>query len=124
MLVFLNILFFVLHLVVLIFNLIGWIWRSTRRWHLISVGITLLSWIGFGYWYGWGYCFLTDWHWQIRRELGYFDPASFTELLMVNILKLPVSTVVVDWLTVGGITIATILSVVLYVRDKKSMTGE
>lgn len=119
MLTFLNVLFFVLHLAILIFNLTGWIWRRTRPWHLISVGITLFSWVVLGFWYGWGYCVLTDWHWQIRRELGYFDPSSFTELLIVNILKLPVSSTMVDWLTAAGIAIALALSIILFVRDRR-----
>jgi hypothetical protein len=117
MLPFLNILLFVLHTFFLVFNLTGWIWKRTRRWHLASIGLTLFSWLGLGYWYGWGYCIITDWHWQIRREMGFVDPVSYTELLMVNILGLPLSTLVVDVLTAGGLALATILTVWLNIRD-------
>jgi len=119
MLVILNIIFFVMHITILLFNLTGWIWRRTRSWHLISVGITLFSWLGLGYWYGWGYCVLTDWHWQVRRQMGFIDPSSFTELLIVDIFRLPVSSLMVDWLTAGGIAIATLLSVTLFVLDRR-----
>lgn len=124
MLNFLNVLFFILHLAILIFNLTGWIWRRTRPWHLISVGITLFSWVVLGFWYGWGYCVLTDWHWQVRREMGHFDPSSFTELLIVNILNLPISSTMVDWLTVAGIAIALALSMILYFRDRRAPASE
>jgi hypothetical protein len=117
MLPFLNILLFVLHTFFLVFNLTGWIWKRLRRWHLLSIGLTLFSWLGLGYWYGWGYCIITDWHWQIRREMGFVDPVSYTELLMVNILGLPLSTLVVDVLTAGALALATILSVWLNIRD-------
>jgi hypothetical protein len=117
MLPFLNILLFVLHTFFLVFNLTGWIWKRLRRWHLLSIGLTLFSWLGLGYWYGWGYCIITDWHWQIRRDMGFVDPVSYTELLMVNILGLPLSTLVVDVLTAGALALATILSVWLNIRD-------
>jgi hypothetical protein len=32
--------------------------------------LTASSWLVLGYFYGLGYCFLTDWHWQVKRALG------------------------------------------------------
>jgi hypothetical protein len=49
--------------------------------------------------------------------MGFVDPVSYTELLMVNILGLPLSTLVVDVLTAGALALATILSVWLNIRD-------
>ncbi len=63
-------LFFLFHTTLTIFNLIGWLLPRTRFLHLISVALTACSWFVFGIWYGWGYCILTDWHWDIRRQLG------------------------------------------------------
>ncbi len=38
----------------------------------------MFSWFILGIEYGLGYCFLTDWHWQIKYEAGYTDlPSSF-----------------------------------------------
>lgn len=35
-----------------------------------------------GYWFGWGYCFLTDVHWDIKRALGEENlPASFVSYI-------------------------------------------
>src|SRR5690554_2192338 len=67
---FLDIAFIVFHSAIVLFNLTGWIWPSTRRLHLIVIGLTLLSWFGLGVFYGWGYCPSTDWHWEVKRRLG------------------------------------------------------
>lgn len=62
--------FIVFHFSLILFNLMGWAWRRTRRIHLIFIGLTMLSWFGLGIFYGWGYCPPTDWHWKIKRALG------------------------------------------------------
>jgi len=66
----LDLLFTLAHLIIIAFNLFGWIWKKTRKAHLIVVGITLASWFILGIWKGWGYCFLTDWHWRVKEKLG------------------------------------------------------
>lgn len=118
MLQFLNILFFVIHCAVIVFNLTGWIWAHTRRWHLISVGITLFSWLAMGIWYGLGYCVLTDWHWQVKRKLGETHlPDSFLVYLFNDIMGLDLG---ISFINMGaGISLAVVtsLSVMLYFRD-------
>ena len=75
---FLDILFASGHGLFALFNLSGWIWKKTRRIHLVTVTGTMLSWFGLGMVYGWGYCPCTDWHWQIKYRLGQTDlPASY-----------------------------------------------
>lgn len=66
----LDVAFIVFHSAVVFFNLFGWMWRRTRRLHLLVIGLTILSWFGLGAIYGWGYCPSTDWHWQVKRRLG------------------------------------------------------
>jgi hypothetical protein len=66
----LNYFFFAFHTVLIIFNLFGWLYPKTRKLHFYSLLITLFSWGVLGIWYGFGYCFLTDWHYQVLRELG------------------------------------------------------
>jgi len=113
----LNILFFVVHTVWMIFNCVGWIWRRSRPWHLASLVLTGLSWFGLGIWYGWGYCPCTDWHWQVRERLGYQDPPSYTELLMEELTGLEVSTPTANLITVSVVAAALVLNAVLNVRD-------
>lgn len=66
----LDLVFSLVHITLIFFNLLGWIHPKTRRLHLYSISITLFSWVGIGYFFGWGYCFLTDWHYQILDKLG------------------------------------------------------
>ena len=66
----LDIFFVVFHSSLTLFNLTGWIWEKTRRIHLITIGLTILSWFVLGIFYGWGYCPCTEWHWQVKYKLG------------------------------------------------------
>lgn len=70
MLLFLDYFIAVFHLSLTLFNVFGWAFPFTRKWHLISLGLTLGAWLILGIWYGVGYCPLTDWHWYIKRTLG------------------------------------------------------
>ena len=111
MLKFLDIILFISHLVIMGFNLIGWIWQKTRRLHLFVVVATLFSWLGLGLWYGLGYCFLTDWEWNIKRALGERNlPHSFTQYLSDNVFGLYLNTRLVDVLTVGFFILAILLA--------------
>jgi hypothetical protein len=82
----LNIFFFVFHTVIVLFNSLGWMWRATRRWNLITLAATAFSWFVMGFWRGVGYCLCTDWHMQVRRGLGIHDSAQTYVQLMVQIL--------------------------------------
>ena len=59
-----------LHLVIIVFNLFGWISVYTRKAHLISIILTAASWFILGIWFGIGYCPITEWQWNIKEELG------------------------------------------------------
>ena len=66
----LDIFFLLFHASLIAFILTGWIWKSTRRLHLLVMGLTSLSWFALGLFYGIGYCLSTDWHWQVKRARG------------------------------------------------------
>ena len=86
MLAFLNILFFVFHTVLIVFNVFGWAHKKTRKWNLLTLGLTLASWLGMGVFYGLGYCICTDWHWQVREAMGITETAdSYIVLLVRNV---------------------------------------
>ncbi len=73
---FLNIFFFVFHTAFTLFNITGWIFKTTRKLHLITILLTAFSWFVLGIWFGWGYCVCTDWHWMVREQLGYHDQSN------------------------------------------------
>lgn len=68
-LMFLDYFFLVFHSLYCLFAVFGWMWRKTRFVHLITSLLTLFSWLVMGIWYGLGYCFLTDLHWDVRMAL-------------------------------------------------------
>lgn len=82
----LDIVFLVFHTALVLFNLTGWIWQRTRRMHLLTLGLTVASWVGLGVFFGWGYCPCTDWHWRVKRALGEADlPNSYVKYYLDRI---------------------------------------
>ena len=83
----LNVFFFGFHTIFTLFNLFGWILRRTRRLHLITMSLTAFSWFVLGIFYGFGYCFCTQWHWEVRELLGYHDTStSYIHLLLTEVV--------------------------------------
>lgn len=118
MYLFLDIAFIIFHTVFILFNLSGWVWKATRRLHLITILATAFSWFILGIWYGFGYCFCTDWHWQVRRELGYTDmPNSYIKFLIELLTGINISATVVDTATAVLFFGALIISIYVNYRD-------
>jgi len=115
---FLDIFFLVLHSVVIVINLFGWIWVKTRRLNLYLLSLTALSWLGLGFWYGWGYCPLTDWHWQVLEKLGKDDiPNSYIKYLADRITGLDFDAVLVNNLVAWTFGLAFVISILINARD-------
>jgi Protein of Unknown function (DUF2784) len=106
--------FFIFHTLVIAINVLGWIPRRTRRLHAIVLGITALSWFALGPLLGYqmGYCFCTDWHWQVRRQLGYVDTGSYIELLF-RMTGLPISAAWANALAYGAFGAAVLGAIVV-----------
>lgn len=120
MLQLLDLIFTLAHVVIIAFNLLGWIWYKTRRLHLLCVLLTALSWFLLGIWYGFGYCFLTDWQWQIKRRLGETDlPASFIKYAADQVTGFNTDPILIDWITVVSFGAVAVLSITLNIRDKR-----
>ncbi len=114
----LDVFFWLFHTALIVFNVFGWIPRRSRRWHLGLIVLTLVSWLGLGFFYGFGYCILTDWHWDVKRALGHTDiPWSFTKLLFDTLTGLDWDQRLVDILTVAGLVFGVVGTTVTNVRD-------
>ncbi len=75
--------FEIFHIVFILWNLFALWFKKLRIYHFIGLNITLFSWIILGFWFGFGYCFLTDFHWQIKIQKGVKDlPVSFIDYLL------------------------------------------
>ena len=124
----LDIFFFGFHSLIIVFNLLGWTWKKTRAANLIMLLLTAFSWFILGIWYGFGYCLCTDWHYQVRMELGYFDmPDSYVKFLIDSITGLNPNAKLVDIFTLLFFLLALFASIYTNIKDrrkKRSSRGE
>lgn len=119
-----------LHVAVIVGFVVLWLPPATVRIHRWLVGLTAFSWLVIGYFFGFGYCFLTDWHWQIKRARGITDlPGSFLKYAgdYATGADLPASTVdtVAASVFVGGCAAALFryLSGRRKAKDRASRSG-
>jgi hypothetical protein len=116
---FLNVFFFVFHTAFTLFNMVGWAFRSTRKWHLITVLLTAFSWFVLGIWYGWGYCFCTDWHWAVREKLGFTDESnSYIHFLIIKLTGINLTEKLVEYGTLIVFLLSLVLSALLNWKDR------
>ncbi|MEP6513924.1 MAG: DUF2784 domain-containing protein [Parafilimonas sp.] len=117
---FLNYFFFFFHTCLVLFNTLGFIFRKTRKWNLITLTLTAFSWFVLGIWYGWGYCFCTDWHWRVRKHLGYSDKSnSYIHFLFLKLMGINFSPQLVEAVTAIVFFISLIVSLWLNIRDRR-----
>lgn len=110
--------FIIFHVLIIFFNLFGFLFKKTRLANLICLLITGFSWVILGIWHGFGYCFLVDWHWSIRHKLGHRnDPNSFIKFLLDTITGLDINAELIDTMTGLLFSLALIISLILNFRD-------
>ena len=118
---FLNVFFFVFHTALILFILLGWLWSKTRKINLAVVILTVFSWFFLGIWYGFGYCPCTDWHWQVRMSLGYYDmPSSYLTFLIQSFFGWEVDKTLVDVFAVVFLFLSLFASMIMNYRDWKN----
>lgn len=116
----LDLFFSALHIAIIGFNLLGWIWPRTRKAHLITIAATGASWFVLGIWFGIGYCPITDWQWDIKEKLGERNlPGSFVKYMGDKITGRNLDTSLVDALTLSCFIAAILLSVYFNFLHKK-----
>jgi hypothetical protein len=117
MLVLLDVGFFLFHTLLIGFNVVGWAWPRTRVLHLLTMGATTFSWFVLGATYGWGYCLCTDWHFQVRQELGYHDPEStYVQLLVHQLFGVSLSVEAANWIAGGVFAFIVVATAVTWAR--------
>ncbi|MEO9477329.1 MAG: DUF2784 domain-containing protein [Cyclobacteriaceae bacterium] len=110
------------HTALILFVLSGWIFPQTRRSHALLLILILIAWFGIGVYKGvLGYCPLTDWHWDIKRERGERGmSSSFVEYMVEKISGINFSRKLVDGFTLGGLIMACIMAVVMSFKSRKT----
>ena len=119
MYIFLDWFFTFLHIAIIGFNLLGWIWPRTRKAHFICVMLTLFSWVVLGIWYGFGYCPITDWQWQVKEHLGETNlPNSFIKYYADKLSGRDIDAKFIDTSTAIGFGLAVLIALYFRLRRK------
>lgn len=72
--------------------------------HIVCLGATLFSWFVMGAWKGMGYCICTDWHFQIRRNMGIHDNIhSYIQLIAKSFFGVEMDRMTSDLSAGGGL---------------------
>ena len=109
-----DILFTLLHLAIIAFNLFGWIWKRTRKAHIVLVLLTIGSWVILGFWFGFGYCPITDWQWDVKERLGERNlPPNFVEYFVEKISGRNYSSAFIDTMIGVSFGLAVLLAVLV-----------
>lgn len=119
---FANVLYYLVHVAVVLFNGFAWLWRPLRRAHRISLAVTIGSWAVLGLRHGMGYCFLTDWHWRVRERLDLPTPDSFMTLWLRD-MGLPISEAGAANVALVGLLAAVVGTTWLGLRDRRRDTS-
>jgi hypothetical protein len=86
--------------------------------HLWVVIATVFSWLGLGLFKGLGYCFLTDWHWDIKRSLGETNlPNSFIKYIIDRAFNTDLNASFVDTMT--AVVFGMVVIITTYFQLKK-----
>jgi len=116
----LDIFFMILHPAIIVFNLLGWIWKRTRLANLILLLLTGASWFVLGLFYGIGYCSFTQWHWEVLHHLGEYNlPNSYIKYLVLRITGVSFSDKLVDNVTAVCFFLALGLSLYFNLKGRK-----
>lgn len=117
MLAFLNFCLFGAHNALILLNMFGWAFRRTQVIHLVALLATLFSWFVMGIWRGFGYCMCTDWHFQIRREMGIHQgEVSYIELLLNQIPSVTVSRQFADRLVLSVMVLILVATTIVWTK--------
>lgn len=96
----LDLFFLLFHSSFILFNLLGWAWRPTRKLNLVSLLLTGFSWTVLGLFYGFGYCPFTDWHFQVLDRLGaQTSHSSYIQYLAARVVGIEMPPLAVDTIT-------------------------
>ncbi len=114
---FLNGIFHLVHITIILFVMVGWMFPNLMLAHLILSLLTLGSWFILGRWLGLGYCPVSDWHWKTKAVLGEGLPdGTYIHLLLQNITGKKLDSSAVDKFVVISTLIITAISFALNLK--------
>lgn len=105
-----------------LFNITGWAIPKLRKWNLALLLLTGFSWFVIGIFKGFGYCPLTDLHWNILEKAGKLpETNSYISFFLERLFNIHPSLVLVDTVTLISFSLALGLSVGFNYMDYKKM---
>ncbi|RZL51002.1 MAG: DUF2784 family protein [Pedobacter sp.] len=111
----------ILHLFIIGFNLLGFIWKPLRKIHFWFAMATLSCWTILGIWFGLGYCPITDWQWNVKTQMGEQNlPASFIKYFADKLTNSNINSDLIDALTLLFFLLAIVCSVKVNFFNKKA----
>ena len=112
--------FIILHTILILFNLFGWLVPKFRIYNLFFILLTFGSWIFLGFWYGFGFCPLTEWHFQVLEKLGQKNlPDSYIKYMLDRLIGLNLNEKFINVITFLALLIAFIFSLYTNIKYKK-----
>lgn len=112
-----------MHVGLIVFLLLGWVWRPLHKLHMLAVVIVWLCWLVLGWMAGhFGYCLLTDWHWQVKQALGETGlPRSYIDYMYQKLTGHTPDAQLVYWLTAAIMLACSVASVWVNFRSRINM---
>jgi len=117
-------LFTALHVGVVLGFLFLWVPKRTKRLYPWLVGAVATSWLLLGAWKGLGYCFLTDWHWRVKRARGEVSmPGSFLKYAADAVAGRDVPSHWVDAVAGGVFVVGCVIAIAIVIAARRRMTS-
>lgn len=118
MLKFLDYFYTIFHSAFVIFVVFGWIPKYTRKIHILALILTLGAWLIIGWYKGvLGYCPLTAWHWDVKRQLGERGMSgSFVGYMIEHYGSMKFERITYDILTASGLLFGVIMSLIMNIK--------
>ena len=102
------------HLSIIFFFLVGWLYSGTRAAHVVLSLLILASWYGLGSRFGYGYCLVTDLQWRIKRRRNQPPPTEYyVKYILDRLTGKDSNPVMVNKVTICTFFLVLCLSVIL-----------
>tara|TARA_B100001989_G_C24413747_1_gene400381 strand:- start:162 stop:716 length:555 start_codon:yes stop_codon:yes gene_type:complete len=107
--------FNLLHVFVILLNTLGWVSEKTRRVSLLFLILTIFCWSIMGLFFGIGFCPLTYLHSEyLNFKYSYILPFSYMDHFIINIIDFNISSKIISIVSITFVFLS------LYINLKKS----
>ncbi len=116
---YLDYLFHFLHISLILWNLTGWIFQKTRFLHFLSLNLLFFFWFVVGIFYGFGYCPLTHYHWEVKILLGEKNLPNSYITYILQLIGIYLNEIYIDYIVLSITIIVYFISLYFLVKNYK-----